>query len=223
MQILLDNILDASRLDAIVETLEEEADSLFEDGKKTAGRTAKKVKSNLQARPDAVEIKGAAAMVEKALLANPVFAAAAFPKRIAKIMFSRYDPDMEYGAHVDDPIIADTRTDISFTLFLSDPDSYEGGELVLHKYDGDESIKLPAGSLVFYPSTSVHSVARVLSGQRLAAVGWVESHVRLVEHREILFDLHNALANLADTEENRLARISLLKAKYNLMRQWFDS
>lgn len=220
MQIILDNILDIHRLNAIIESLAD--DSLFEDGGKTAGRTAKKVKANLQARSDAVETKGAAAMVEKALMAHPVFSAAAIPSRIAKIMFSRYEPDMVYGSHVDDPVIAGTRTDLSFTLFLSDPDSYQGGELVLHKYDGDEMIKLPAGSLVLYPSTSLHSVATVREGQRIAAVGWVRSRVRLAEQREILFDLHNALANLADNEENQVTRLSLLKAKYNLMRQWLD-
>lgn len=220
MQIILDNILDAHRLDAIVESLEDE--SLFEDGGKTAGRTAKKVKTNLQARADAVATKGAVALLEKALLAHPVFTATAIPSRIAKIMFSRYEPDMAYGSHVDDPLIAGSRTDLSFTLFLSDPDSYEGGELVLHKYDGDEMIKLPAGSLVLYPSSSLHSVASVTEGHRLAAVGWVQSRVRLAEQREILFDLHNALANLPDIEENHITRLSLLKAKYNLMRQWLD-
>ncbi len=220
MQIFLDNVLDVHSTKAVTDALADER--LFEDGKRTAGRTAKRVKSNLQARPDAPEVRGAVKLVQKALLAHPVFRAAALPEKFAKIMFSRYGPGMRYGAHVDDPIIAGTRTDLSFTLFLSEPDSYEGGELVLTKHDGDEAVKLPMGALSLYPSTSLHHVAEVTSGIRLAAVGWVQSRVRLAEHREVLFDLHRALVQLPDTPENQEARLNILKAKSNIMRLWAD-
>ena len=220
MQILLDNILDAHALNAITDMLTDE--SLFEDGKKTAGRIAKAVKTNLQARPDAPEVKGALKMIEKALRAHPVFHAAALPQKFAKILFSRYAPGMRYGVHIDDPVIAGTRTDLSFTLFLSEPDSYEGGELILKKPDGDEQLKLAKGSLCLYPSTSLHHVAEVTSGTRVAAVGWVQSRVRMAEHREILFDLQSALNGLPDTPENHAARLSILKAKSNIMRLWVD-
>ncbi|UTW60279.1 Fe2+-dependent dioxygenase [Kordiimonas sp. SCSIO 12603] len=220
MQIFLDNILDSHTLKAITDSLSN--DALYEDGKKTAGRTARRVKSNLQARPDAVEVKGALKLIEKALMNHPVFKAAALPQKFAKLMINRYGPGMQYGTHVDDPIIAGTRTDLSFTLFLSDPETYEGGELVLCKHDGEEKVKLPKGALTLYPSTTLHHVAEVTEGTRLAAVGWVQSRVRLAEHREILFDLHTALAQLPDTDENLNARMQILKAKSNLTRIWAD-
>lgn len=220
MQIILDNFLDHNRLIAITDALQDS--DLFEDGRKTAGSSAKRVKQNLQARRDVLETRGAIAMIEEALLKHPTVAAAVLPGRIARILFNRHEPGMEYGAHVDDPLIAGVRTDISFTLFLSEPDSYDGGELLLHKYDGEERIKLAAGSMILYPSTSLHAVAPVSRGLRLAAIGWIESRVRGAEQREILFDLHNALANLPDTEANRTGRLALLKARYNLMRRWAD-
>lgn len=220
MQILLDQVLDPYQINAISDLLAE--DDVFVDGKSTAAGLAKQVKDNLQANTSAVATKGAIALVEKALLAHPVFKAAAQPRQFARILFSRYEPGMRYGAHVDNPLIAGIRTDLSFTLFLSEPQSYQGGELILQKPDGDEPIKLAAGSLVLYPSTTLHHVAEVTAGERLAAVGWVQSRVRSAEQREILFDLHTALSHLPETSENETARLYLLKAKHNIMRQWLD-
>ena len=218
MQIFLEQVLDVHALAAVTEALTES--DLFEDGKKTAGRTAKAVKNNLQAQPAAVEVKGASKLIEKTLLSHSVFSAAALPAKIAKVMFSRYEKGMSYGTHVDDPVIAGARTDLSFTLFLSEPESYDGGELILQKHDGDEAIKLAAGSMVLYPSTSLHRVAEVTRGVRLTAVGWVQSQVRSAEQREILFDLHCALANLPELEVNKQARLDILKARGNLLRRW---
>jgi len=218
MHIHLDQILDIHTLNGVIEALQDE--TLFEDGKKTAGKTAKRVKFNLQAKPDSIEVKGALKIIEKALLTHPVFQAAAMPEKLSKMMFSRYLPGMQYGSHVDEPFIAGSRTDLSFTLFLSDPTSYDGGELVLQKHSGDETVKLEKGSLILYPSTSSHYVAEVTKGVRLAAVGWVQSKVRLAEHREILFDLHHALMQLPDNDANHPARLSLLKAKSNITRLW---
>ncbi|VUD40886.1 PKHD-type hydroxylase [Thalassocella blandensis] len=220
MLLIIENVLELSKLQAVQQTLSDS--NLFEDGKVTAGRAAINVKSNLQASPRHLEVKGALSLIETALREHTVFRAAAHPLEFAKIMFNRYEGGMEYGSHVDNAFINDTRTDLSFTLFLSDPDTYDGGELVLQSHSGDEPIKLPAGSLVVYPSTSLHYVAKVQSGIRLAAVGWVKSRVRLAEHREILFDLQHSLANLARTEENQVARLSLLKAQNNLLRLWSD-
>jgi len=220
MSILVNNVLDVHTTEAIRSVLEDV--SLFQDGSKTAGKTARKVKHNLQANPRATNIIGAAKKVEQALSSNPSIKRAAQPARFAKVMFSRYEPGMNYGAHVDDAIIAGTRTDLSFTLFISEPDSYEGGELVLRKSDGEDSIKLPSGSLFLYPSNSIHYVAPVTSGVRLAAVGWIQSKIKLAEHREILFDLSNALLQLPETNENHELRLSLLKVKNNLMRLWTD-
>lgn len=218
MMLYIDNLLDQPTLDALCDSLND--DSLFEDGKKTAGRTAKKVKNNLQGRGDQPAIKGARSILEKSLKKHPVFNAAALPKQFAKIMFNRYSDGMQYGTHIDEPFIGGVRTDLSFTLFLSDPESYDGGELVLCHHDGDEDIKLPKGTLVLYPSTTLHHINPVTRGKRLAAVGWLQSRVQLSEQRAVLFDLFHALAQLPDTTDNQNARLSLLKARANLMRLW---
>jgi len=220
MPILVENVLDVYTLDAISSTLKD--DSLFEDGKKTAGKSARRVKNNLQARPDALEVKGAAKMVEQSLNQHPIIRNAALPAKFAKIMFNRYNPGMTYGAHIDDAIINNTRTDLSFTLFLSDPESYEGGELTLQQHDGNDQIKLPAGSLYLYPSNTLHYVEPVRAGSRLAAVGWIQSRIRLEEQRSILFDLYTSLKQLEDKDENKAARLNLLKVQSNLIRLWAD-
>jgi len=220
MAIFVDNVLDVYTINAIIDVLNDK--NVFEDGKKTAGRTAKQVKNNLQAKVDVPAIAGVKKMVENALLENSLFMDAAQPYKFAKVMFNRYEIGMTYGAHVDDPFIAGTRTDLSFTLFLSDPESYEGGELVIKRNDGDEAVKLPKGSLYLYPSTSLHYVAPVTSGERIAVVGWVQSRVRSEEHREILFDLASTLRNLPDSDDNKESRLLLLKTKSNLTRLWSD-
>lgn len=220
MSILVKNVLDVHTLSAISDSLQDS--ELFQDGRKTAGKTARVVKHNLQADPKASAVIGARKKIEQVLRNNDIVRQAAMPEKFAKIMFSRYEPGMNYGAHIDDAIIAGTRTDLSFTLFLSDPASYDGGELVLQKSDGEDAVKLPAGALFLYPSNTVHYVAPVTSGVRLAAVGWIKSRVRLLEHREILFDLTTALAQLPDSAENQALRLSLLKVKNNLLRLWAD-
>jgi PKHD-type hydroxylase len=220
MAIFIENVLDVHTLEAISDALATLA--LFEDGKKTAGKTAKKVKNNLQADTNNNLVKGAIYQVEKALFANQAFISAAQPLKCAKIVLNRYETGMGYGEHVDDAFIDGTRTDLSFTLFLSEPESYQGGELILKKADGDESVKLPRGSLYLYPSTSVHYVAPVTSGSRLAAVGWVQSRVRLEEHRMVLFNLVSALKQLPDNAENSNSRLTLLQVQSNLQRLWSD-
>lgn len=220
MAIFVDQVLDVHAVEAIKAVLEKQ--EVFEDGKKTAGHTAKKVKHNLQANSEEASVGGALKMVEQALMTNPIFKSAALPLRFSKIMFSRYEKGMTYGAHIDDPFIEGVRTDLSFTLFLSEPEAYEGGDLVVKRYDGDESVKLPAGALYLYPSTSLHFVAPVTSGCRLVAVGWLQSRVRSAEQREILFDLAQALRSLPNSEANSVARLDLLKTQANLMRMWAD-
>lgn len=220
MSIYIDTLLDEHLLTAVQDSLVDE--SLFSDGKSTAGRTARQVKTNQQANDDASEVAAAQKLIEKSLLAHPVINKAIYPDRLAKIMFSRYEAGMNYGEHVDNAIINNVRTDIAFTLFLSDPSSYDGGELEIIKTDGHDSIKLPAGSLYLYSADSIHQVKPVTSGVRLAAVGWVQSKVRLTQHRQILFDLHNALQLLPENEGNKKARLNILKVRNNLERLWCD-
>ncbi len=197
------------------------ASATFIDGKATAGWSARLVKSNLQAQQsDAVE--SLRALLKERLTEHPVFALATRPKAIVGPQFSRYQPGHSYGTHVDDALIAGVRTDVSFTLFLSDPESYEGGELVIDTASGEEAFKLPAGGLLTYPATSLHRVAPVAQGERLAAAGWVRSLVRDAGRRELLFDLETARRRLFDREGKSAEADLLAKCAANLMRMWCD-
>jgi PKHD-type hydroxylase len=197
------------------------ASATFVDGKATAGWSARLVKANLQAC-DSAEVAGLRALVEERLLAHPVFALATRPKAIIGPLFSRYAPGHAYGAHVDDALIGGVRTDVSFTLFLCDPGTYAGGELVIDTPSGEEAFKLPAGSLVTYPATTLHRVAPVTGGERLAAAGWVRSHVRDAAKRELLFDLDTARRGLFEREGKTPEADLLAKCAANLMRLWCD-
>ena len=195
--------------------------SLFEDGKLTAGWAAKTVKRNLQASASKLE-RGLVEKIEAALLAHPVFLAAARPKRLIRTRISRYEPGMAYGWHVDDAVIEGGRTDLAFTLFLSEPDSYAGGELVIDATEGESEIKLPAGHVLLYPATTLHRVNDVTSGVRLVAFGWVRSLVRRHDQREILFDLDLAARAVFEREGKSETFDRLAKAKANLLRLWVE-
>jgi PKHD-type hydroxylase len=197
------------------------AGASFVDGKTTAGWSARLVKSNLQARPDAA-VDALRELVEARLLEHAVFALATRPKAMIGPLFSRYQPGHEYGTHVDDALIAGQRTDISFTLFLSDPATYEGGELVIDTPSGQEAFKLAAGSAVTYPATALHRVAPVTRGERLAAAGWVRSYLRDAAKRELLFDLETARRRLFEREGKTEEADLLAKCAANLMRLWCD-
>jgi PKHD-type hydroxylase len=197
------------------------ATATFVDGKATAGWSARLVKSNLQASrgPELERVRG---LVDTRLREHAVFALAVRPKTILGPMFSRYEPGHAYGTHVDDALMGGVRTDVSFTLFLAEPDSYEGGELVIDTASGEEAFKLPAGSAVAYPSSSLHRVTPVTSGARLAAVGWVRSFVRDPAQRELLFDLETARRRLFDRQGKSAESDLLAKCTANLVRMWCD-
>ncbi|MEE2691719.1 MAG: Fe2+-dependent dioxygenase [Pseudomonadota bacterium] len=214
------DILDRSALAAVREALSGEA--IWEDGGATAKGRARAAKNNLQARPSAPAAKGAMEMISAAILANETLRAAALPDRIARLMINRYDEGMEYGAHVDAPYIDGVRTDLSFTLFLGDPSDYDGGALVIDSAGAEDEIKLPAGSLVLYPSTFLHRVERVARGSRLAAVGWIRSRVRSTERRAMLFDLERSLAELAAAGAPASVRDRLANLRNNLIRDFGD-
>lgn len=188
----------------------------WEDGARTAGPMARSVKRNAQAAPgrarDAVLRK-----VEAALLSSPAFVSAARPRTFARLVVSRYAGGDAYGSHVDDPIIDGARTDLSFTLFLSDPDSYRGGALVIEDRIEDRAFKLDAGELVLYPSHTLHRVEGVTEGTRLAVVGWLTSWVREPAQREVLFDLDAAVAAAAG---DRAQALRLARVRAHLMRMW---
>lgn len=219
MILYIHDVIDRAHLQAIVEKAQADPD-VFGDGRKTAGWHAKAVKNNEQAQGAAAQ--AISDMIAKMLLAHPVFKAAAMPKQFVKVLLSRYRPSMAYGTHVDDALMGGIRTDLSFTLFLTDPASYEGGALIVEGNDGDTDVKLPAGSLVLYPTTSLHRVDPVTRGERLAVVGWVRSYIRSHEDREILFDLENTIAALREAKADRAIMDRLFKVRANLIRKWAE-
>jgi len=212
---VLSDVLSAAEARALFEAA---AALPFEDGAKTAGRLAKRVKDNQQAA-DGTDTQAVLARLERALLAHPVFGALAYPKSFAKLLVSRTEGGGQYGAHVDNALMNGARTDLSFTLFLTPPEDYVGGELVIMDGLEDRAVKLGQGELILYPSDSLHRVEPVTEGARLVIVGWVQSFVSDPRAREILFDLWTA-ASVAEAAEDfaQVKRIS--KARSNLLRMW---
>jgi PKHD-type hydroxylase len=197
------------------------AQAAFTPGEVTAGWSARLVKSNLQAG-DGPEVEAMRALVQRRLMDHPVLALATRPKTIVGPMFARYQPGHTYGTHVDNALIGGVRTDVSFTLFLSDPQSYDGGELVIDTPSGEEAFKLAPGSIVTYPATTLHRVAPVTRGERLAAAGWIRSHLRDAAQRELLLDLETARRRLFD-REGKTPEVDLLaKCAANLLRMWCE-
>jgi PKHD-type hydroxylase len=209
-----------------VETvLRELGQSAYEDGKVSAGLLARDIKKNLQATRDAEVVRKCGPMILEALKRNGTFYTVALPNRIQGPMFNRYDIGMTYGLHVDNAIMGDAgniRTDVSATLFLSPPETYDGGELIIQEHSSEKRIKLPAGSMVVYSSTNAHRVEPVRRGTRLAAIFWIQSMVRDEPKREILFDLSELLE--AVRQKLAPAEIMALTAVYhNLLRIWAET
>ena len=196
----------------------------FVDGRTTAGWHAREVKLNLQAQAGRATDE-MAALVQQALRRHPVFDLAVRPRRTGPLLFSRYQPGMTYGAHVDDAVMGaeqPLRTDVAFTVFVSEPDDYDGGELVTDTAAGEQRFKLPAGCAVVYPASTLHRVEPVSRGERIAAVGWAQSLVRDAARRELLFDLDTARRGLF-AREGKTAEFDLMsKSLANLLRMWVD-
>ncbi len=197
----------------------------FVSGETTAGWAAKLVKNNTQLDFQAPAQAQLESLVKTALARHELFQMAALPKTISRILFSRYEPGMSYGSHVDNALMGDSfrfRSDLAFTLFLSDPDSYDGGELVIETHQGEQVIKLDMNQMVLYPASTLHRVASVTKGVRLAAVGWVQSLVREASQREILFDLDTARRTLFSQDGKTQEFDLLTKCQANLLRQWAE-
>lgn len=200
----------------------------FVDGGLSAGAQAGKVKKNLEMAADSQRM-ALAQDVCNALAQHPMFNHFALPRRIMVPIFSRYEVGMTYGSHTDVALMGvdvpehATRTDLSLTLFLSDPESYDGGELVIQTHVGEHRFKLPAGSCVVYPSHNLHYVSPVTRGVRLAAVTWVQSFVRADAQREVLFELCNLSESLADQELGREEIDMLFNVYHKLTRMWADT
>ncbi len=206
-----------------VAALREAASALeFCDGRATAGRHAKLVKHNEQAEASA-DLETIFAKVRANLAANGLFNSAARPRHFARMLLARYTPGMEYGLHVDDALIGGYRTDLSFTLFLSEEDSYEGGGLVVEDALESREIRLGAGDMVLYPSATLHRVDPVARGERLAVVGWIQSWIRDPRQREILFDLDQSVNEVFERDGKTTLFDRLAKTRSNLLRMWAES
>lgn len=222
MLLTISGVLDAA---AVSEALDLIPSLTWKDGAETAGATARAVKRNEQA--DLSSRSGGALRdrLKAAIESHPVLKAAAQPRRFSNLLVSRTQAGGGYGLHVDNPFMGEgsarLRTDLSFTLFLSEPGTYEGGELEIETAGFTQSLKLPAGDLVLYPSTSLHRVADVRSGTRLVCVGWIESLVPDAGERELLFDLENLKATLARSHALQSPEmLTLSKTISNLLRKF---
>ena len=201
----------------------------WEDGRSTAGAQSAKVKKNEQLPPNSDIARQLGEAVVRALVANPLFVSAAIPKQIFPPLFNRYGVGQHFGVHVDNAMRGDhlsgarIRTDLSVTLFLSEPEEYDGGELIVEDYYGSHRIKLPAGHLVLYPATSLHAVTKVTRGVRVASFFWLQSMVRDGHARSLIFDLDTAIQGLVQ----RVGRddpelVKLTGIYHNLIRCWAE-
>lgn len=198
------------------------AEAPFVDGRSTAGWHAKLVKENQQLSSTDARATEMRARLTETVRRHELFELAVRPKAVTPVIVSRYTPGMRYGTHVDDAVMHGLRTDVSFTIFLSDPDSYEGGELVIETSGGEEAYKLPPGTGIVYPSGALHRVETVRSGERLAVVGWAQSLVRDSGRREILFDLDSARRTLFHGQGKTAEFDLLTKSLANLTRMWAE-
>ncbi len=196
----------------------------FVDGRSTAGWHAAQVKHNLQLAGGGD--RAADVLVLDALARNEVFQLGVRPRAMRPPLFSRYERGMAYGTHVDDPVMgppeSPVRTDVALTLFLSPPESYEGGELVIEGTSGEQDIKLPAGAAVVYPANTLHRVEPVTAGRREVAVTWIQSQVREPERREMLFDLDTLRREEFAARGKSRAFDLLSKTHANLLRAWAE-
>ena len=198
------------------------------DGRETVGAQGAEVKRNRQL-PDASPLRQELGRIVLAALAkNPLYHAATLPLRTLPPRFNRYEGGGEYGMHVDGSVMAlpngeQLRSDISCTLFLSGPDDYDGGELIVSDTYGEHEVKLPAGDAIIYPSSSLHRVQPVTRGARLAAFFWVQSLVRDDGRRRLLFELDASIQRLTATAADRDAVLQLTGVYHNLLRQWAES
>jgi PKHD-type hydroxylase len=198
------------------------------DGRVTAGHQSARAKDNLQIPEDHEHAQSLRNTIIAALEENALFMAAALPLKVFPPLFNRYQDGQSFGNHVDNAIRQVTgtphrvRTDLSATLFFSNPDEYDGGELVVEDTYGVHSVKLPAGHLILYPASSVHNVRPVTRGVRLASFFWIQSMVRDDGERTLLFDLDVAIQRLAGDVPDHTSVVELTSLYHNLLRRWAD-
>jgi len=193
----------------------------FDDGRLTAHNAAKAVKSNLQLNHQTQEHTAIQQIILAALNRNPVFRNAVLPQSIHPFIISNYKPGMHYGWHVDSPVMGNMiRTDVALTIFLNDPEAYDGGELELQTANGNVLYKLNKGDAIFYPCTQVHRVREVTRGERNVAVSWIQSLVKETAHRKMLFEIFQITENLRNKAVSEEEYLLLQQHYSNLLRMW---
>lgn len=197
------------------------------DGRVTAGEQSARAKRNLQVPEDAPAARELGEMILSALGRNPQFVSAGLPLRVFPPLFNRYDEGMGFDTHVDNTIRfagpVRFRTDLSATLFLTDPADYDGGELIVEDAYGEHAVKLPAGDMILYPASSLHRVAPITRGSRWASFFWAQSMIRADAQRSLLYDLDNAIQALsAQVGQDDPSMVSLTGTYNNLLRMWAE-
>ena len=217
MNYLTQKLLTKEEINSIKTKINKE-EKLWENGKKTAGSFAANVKNNLQLSKNSEISKACTHLISKKILANPLIKSFTLPKTIHGVMFTKSSQNMKYGRHIDNPYMSTGRSDLSFTISLTDKSQYQGGELVIETLNAENSFKLNSGEIIIYPSTYLHSVNEVKSGERLVCVGWIESYVKSIEEREFLFDLEAGAKGLL-AKYGRSDELDLVYKSYsNLLR-----
>jgi PKHD-type hydroxylase len=198
----------------------------FHEGTISAGSEARRVKNNHEMFISDAEMQRLNNLLMGKLIQNPTYIAAAFASKIAAPYYAKYSEGMHYGKHVDDPVMGPAnqryRSDISITVFLNEPDAYDGGELIISTAFGEQKVKLKAGDVVLYPSSSTHQVAKVTRGERLVAVTWLQSTIRDPAKREILYNLSQARESLIQKSPESKELEQLSNGYVNLLRMWSD-
>ena len=217
MNYLTHQLLNAEEINFIKKELEE-ATQDWEDGKKTAGSHASMVKNNLQLNRNSEVSRKYSQLINKKIISNQLMKSFSIPKRIHGIMFTKSSENMHYGRHIDNPYMSSGRSDLSFTLSLTNKNLYKGGELIIETMNSEERFKLNAGEIILYPSSYLHAVNEITDGERLVCVGSIESNVKSTEEREYLFDLdagaRGILAKYGRSDEVDL----IFKSYSNLLR-----
>jgi len=228
MVIAIPDVLDPRRVAAIRTALSDAGDA-WVDGRVTAGHQGAHIKRNLQIDESSEVARTQGDVVVAALERNPLFISAALPHRVYPPMFNRYEHGMQFGTHVDGAVRlvpgsgAKLRTDLSATLFLTEPSDYDGGELVIDDTHGTHTVKLPAGHMIVYPADSRHRITPITRGSRIGCFFWVQSLVRDDAQRRMLFDLDTAIQQLTATGADESARVRLVGCYHNLLRMWADA
>ena len=221
MNYLTHQLLNAEEINLIKKDLNDETQN-WEDGGKTAGSHASIVKNNLQLNRNSEVSKKYSQFVNEKILSSQLIKSFSLPKRIHGIMFTKSSKNMHYGRHIDNPYMSSGRSDLSFTLSLTNKDFYKGGELIVETMNSEEKFKLNAGEIILYPSSYLHSVSEVNNGERLVCVGWIESYVKSTEKREYLFDLDAGARSLL-AKHGRSDELDLIFKSYsNLLRVMGD-